>query len=189
MVDWNPEYLYSKIFDSKTEVDFFLEHVCTFNWNAQQDAGRTLEEATRVLVETHPTYTKEIKAYYQRWTEMLNGHIAGTLEIFEHLKNRGDHRLLALTNWSAETFPTALEIFDFLHWFEGIVVSGHEKLIKPDREIYQVLFDRYSIDPNESLFIDDSFPNIETSRELGMTGIHFNHPDQLEKELKLHGVI
>jgi len=189
LVDWNPRYLYKKIFETEQEVDWFLSNICTSQWNAHQDAGRTLEEATRFLVDRHPEYTSEITAYYERWTEMLNGHIEGTVQILQKLKNLDSHRLLALTNWSGETFPTALDMFDFLHWFEGIVVSGDEKLIKPDSRIYQLLFDRYRIKPEESVFIDDSLQNITTAKELGMAGIHFQDPPQLVGHLKELGVL
>ena len=184
LVDWNPRYLYEKIFDTTEEVDWFLNNICTSDWNAQQDAGRTMEEATKWLVDRHPEYEAEIKAYYARWTEMFNGHIDGTVEILSNLLETGAYRVLALTNWSGETFPTALQLFDFLHWFEGIVVSGDEKLIKPDHRIYHRLFNRYHLTPQESVFIDDSLPNIITARKLGMYGIHFKNPDQLTAELR-----
>ena len=189
LVDWNPRYLYNKIFDKQEEVDWFLNNICTSHWNAQQDAGRTMEEATSMLVERHPEYTSEIQAYYNRWTEMLNGPVQGSVQILEDIMNRGNHRLLALTNWSGETFPTALEMFDFLHWFEGIVVSGDEKLIKPDRRIFQLMFRRHQVEPQHSIFIDDSLPNVKAARELGMRALHFTDPDTLKQQLKEHGVM
>lgn len=188
-MDWNPRYLYRKIFNTPDEVEWFLDNICTSEWNAQQDQGRSLEAATQYLVERHPEHTAEITAYYDRWTEMLNGHIEGTLQLLADLKQKDRHRLLALTNWSGETFPTALELFDFLHWFEGIVVSGDEKMMKPDPRIYQLLFERYGLNPEESIFIDDSPRNVEAARELGMTGIHFKDPQGLEKQLKVVGVL
>jgi len=189
LVDWNPNYLYKNIFDTREETDFFLENICNLAWNARQDAGRTLEEATRVLIEQHPDFSIQIKVYYERWTEMFNGHIQGSVDILSQLRSNGDYRLLALTNWSGETFPIALQIFDFFQWFEGIVVSGDEKLIKPDHRLYQILFDRYNIHPGESIFIDDSLANITAAKELGMTGIHFTNPDQLSNELKVIEVL
>ncbi|GJM30931.1 MAG: hydrolase [Cyclobacteriaceae bacterium] len=189
LIDWNPKYLYRKIFSSEQQVDWFLDNVCTGEWNSKQDEGRTMAEATKSLVDRYPEYTMEITSYYQRWTEMLNGQIEGTVRILETLRSNSDHRLLALTNWSGESFPTALKMFDFLNWFEGIVVSGDEKLIKPDHRIYQVLFERYRINPENSVFIDDSEKNVEASRELGMTGIHFVNPESLKLQLTEVGVI
>lgn len=189
LVDWDPNHLYKNIFETQAQVDFFLENVCNLEWNAKQDAGRTLEEAASVLIEQHPDFTTQIKTYYERWTEMFSGPIHGTVDILRQLRSSGDYRLLALTNWSGETFPIALEIFDFFRWFEGIVVSGDEKLIKPDHRLYHILFDRYNIDPAESVFIDDSLANISSAKELGMTGIHFKNPDQLSNQLKMIGVL
>jgi 2-haloacid dehalogenase len=189
LIDWNPKYLYRKIFSTEQQVEWFLDNICTGVWNSGQDEGRSMEEATKILVDQHPQYTLEISAYYQRWTEMLNGPLEGTKKILETLKANGTHRLLALTNWSAESFPTALEMFDFLHWFEGIVVSGDEKLIKPDPRIYQLLFERYKIKPEESIFIDDSIMNVEAASKLGMNGIHFVKPELLKHKLEEVGVL
>jgi 2-haloacid dehalogenase len=189
LVDWNPRYLYEKIFDTPEEVDWFLNNICTSEWNAQQDAGRTMEEATRWLVDRHREHEAEIRAYYSRWTEMFSGQIDGTVEILSNLLETGAYRVLALTNWSGETFPTALQIFDFLHWFEGIVVSRDEKLIKPDPRIYQVLFQRYQLNPSQSLFIDDSLPNVKAASELGMQALHFTNPATLKYQLEEYGVL
>ena len=189
LVDWNPRYLYRKIFSSEEQVEEFLSNVCTMEWNAQQDAGRTMVEATEILVNKFPDRQGEIRAYYQRWTEMFDGHIQGTLDILNMLKEKDQHRLLALTNWSGETFPTARKLFPFLSLFEGIVVSGDEKLIKPDHRLYQILFERYQIDPQDSLFIDDSLPNVKAAKQLGMTALHFDNSDKLAVELGALGII
>jgi 2-haloacid dehalogenase len=189
LVDWNPRYLYRKIFKTEEEVEHFLNHICTSEWNAQQDAGRTMSEATDILVSEFPNHENEIRLYYQRWTEMFDGHVQGTLDILTKLHERQEHRLLALTNWSGETFPTARKLFPFLSLFEGIVVSGDEKLIKPDHKLYHILFDRYNINPTESVFIDDSYPNVMAAKELGMTALHFHHPEKLVGELSALGII
>jgi 2-haloacid dehalogenase len=89
-----------------------------------------------------------------------------------------------MTNWSGETFPWALENFSFLHWFEGIVVSGDEKCRKPFPEIYNILFNRYGVNPSTTLFIDDNIKNIRTANELGLNTIHFINPQKLRKELE-----
>ncbi|MQQ99416.1 HAD family hydrolase [Glaciimonas soli] len=183
LVDWNPEYLYRSIFPSEEERRWFLSTVCTQDWNLQQDAGRSLQEGTAVLLQKFPDHETAIRAFYGRWTEMLSGPIQGTLEILRHLKSNTDKKLYALTNWSAETFPVALEMYDFLHWFDGRVVSGEEKMRKPDKAIYQVLINRYNITPNSSVYIDDMLYNVVAARELGFHGIHFQSPQQLKAEL------
>ncbi|PHN02969.1 HAD family hydrolase [Flavilitoribacter nigricans] len=189
LIDWNPEYLYRKIFDREEDIQHFLNHVCTPSWNAQQDAGRTWAEATELLTGRHPEYTTEIRAFRERWTEMLNGPIAGTVEILQELEEQGRHRLLALTNWSAETWPYAWERYDFLQIFEGILVSGAENLKKPDPKIYQLLVDRYGIEPDKAVFIDDSMPNITAAREFGIHAIHFTDPAALRATLEQAGII
>ena len=183
LINWDPRNLYRKIMPDPDEVETFLQEVCTFDWNAQQDAGRPLAEATQILVEQFPHQEDLIRMYYDRWEEMLDGSIQETVALLDTLRQQQQHRLLALTNWSHETFPRALELFDFLHWFEGIVVSGEEQLKKPDERLYHILFDRYHIDPQKAVFIDDSHPNVVAARDLGMKAIHFKGPELLRNEL------
>src|SRR5690606_21064733 len=143
--DWNPEYLYRKIFSSEDEMKNFLDTVCTSEWNEEQDAGRPLAEGTALLIEKHPTHEKEIRAFYDRWEEMLGGVIEGTVEILYQLKHKNKLGLYALTNWSAETIPIALDQYEFFQWFDGLVVSGIEKMRKPFPEFYRLILDRYHL--------------------------------------------
>jgi 2-haloacid dehalogenase len=184
LIDWNPDYVFDKIFDDQDRKQHFFENICTAEWNEEQDAGRSLEDATEMLVAKHPEWETEIRAYYGRWPEMLGGPLHDTVEILKQIKEAGSHRLYALTNWSAETFPVALDLFDFLHWFEGIVVSGIEKTRKPFTDFYQILFNRYDVRPERAVFIDDNFRNVEAAKSLGLHGIHFSSPAQLATELK-----
>lgn len=188
LIDWNPRYLYRKIFSSEDEVTWFLENICTSEWNDEQDAGRSFEEATKSLIAKHPELEVPISAWYGRWQETIQGPIQGTVEILKELKEQNKYPLYALTNWSAETFPWALDNFSFLHWFKGIVVSGHEKCRKPFPEFYRILFDRYSLVPEKALFIDDNIKNIEGANALGLHTIHFRSPKQLAGELKQLGI-
>lgn len=164
-------------------MEWFLENICTMDWNEQQDAGRTLEEATRILIAKFPDHAEEISAYYGRWTEMLRGTIKGTEEILKGLFDTKKYRLLALTNWSAETFPIAQERYEFLNWFEGIVVSGIEKCKKPETKIYNILLNRYQLNSDECIFIDDNPKNIATANRMGIKGILFTSPENLKVEL------
>lgn len=183
LIDWNPRHLYRKIFNTEEEVTWFLENVCTGEWNDQQDAGRSFEEATEELVQKFPDHEEAIRAWYGRWQETISGPIQGTVEVLKTIKDSGKYKLYALTNWSAETFPWALDNFEFLHWFEGIVVSGVEKTRKPFPDFYQILFDRYNINPAQAVFIDDNVKNVIGSKEVGLPVIHFQTPDQLKEEL------
>lgn len=189
LIDWNPRYLYRKIFKAEDEITWFLDNICTSEWNDQQDAGRTFAEATKELIAKHPTWEAPIRAWYDRWEETISGPISGTVEILKHFKESKTHRLYALTNWSAESFPIAQQKFDFLNWFDGIVVSGEEKTRKPFPDFYQILFNRYSIAPSRAVFIDDNIKNVEGGREVGLNVIHFQSPDQLKSDLSDVGLI
>lgn len=188
LIDWNPIYLYKKIFDKEEEMNFFFQNICTSEWNEEQDAGRTLKEATQLLVSKFPEYSSYIEAYYGRWEEMLGGPIEKTVEILASIKKSAKYKLYALTNWSDETFSVAWNRFEFLHWFEGIVVSGREKTRKPFPEIYQILIKRYSINPGSAVFIDDNIRNILAAKEAGLNTIHFISPLQLKEELRAFGL-
>jgi 2-haloacid dehalogenase len=183
LVDWNPKYVYRQIFQTEEAVNYFLENICTFDWNEQQDGGRTIAEAEQVLIAKFPHYTEEIKAFYGRWPEMLGGPILPTLEVFESLLNTNKYDIYALTNWSAETWPIAVEMYDFLSWFKGVLVSGQENMKKPDPKIFHLICERYNLVAKETLFIDDNANNIKTADELGFKTIHFSSIDKVE-ELK-----
>jgi 2-haloacid dehalogenase len=183
LIDWNPNYVFDKMFDDEKKKKHFFENICTPDWNEKQDAGRPIKEATEELLEKHPDWKEYIEAYYGRWQEMLGGPIHESVEIFNQLKKTGLYKIYALTNWSAETFPVALELYDFLHWFDGRVVSGEEKMRKPFPEFYQLTLDRFQLDPAQTLFIDDSLRNINAAAQAGIHTIHFKSPKQLKEEL------
>jgi 2-haloacid dehalogenase len=188
LIDWNPEYLYRQVIPDENERRWFLAEVCSPHWNEEQDGGRTLQEGTEILVKKFPEHEKTIRIFYDRWTEMLGGPIHETVEIFRHLKQHSGLRLYALTNWSAETFPTALEMYEFLHWFDGRLVSGEEKMRKPHRDIYERLIEKFGIDPHRAIYVDDNIRNVIPARELGFYGIHFQSSAQFKAELEKLGV-
>lgn len=189
LVDWNPRYLFRKIFGAnEAAMETFLTEVCNVAWNEQQDCGRTWDEAIAEAVKNHPTHELNIRAYRERWPEMLNGQIDGTVEILNELKNK-PVRLLALTNWSAETFHIAEERFDFLQWFEDVLVSGREKLMKPDPAIFKLLTERYQLNPAQTVFIDDSKVNVDTASKLGLQALHFTGADKARSDLQHLGVL
>ena len=186
LVDWNPEYVYLDVFKGdRKKMKWFFDEVFTFDLNENQDAGYPLAQATEDRIKLFPQYEEWIRVFYGRWEEMLGGPIEGTVKLLKALVANPDYRVLALTNWSAETFPVALKKFEFLHWFEGIVVSGTEKTRKPFADIYQITLDRYALNASDSLFIDDNLRNIEAAQALGIQTIHFKNPDQLQEALQL----
>jgi 2-haloacid dehalogenase len=185
LIDWNPEYVYLEVFKGDREkMKWFFDKICTIDWNENQDAGYPLQQATEERVKLFPEYEEWIRIYYGRWEEMLGKQIDGTVTILKQLIDNPNYKVVALTNWSAETFPIALERFDFLHWFEGIVVSGTEKMRKPFNEIYVLTLNRFNIEASQSLFIDDNARNIEAAKKIGINTIRFNNPTQLKSELK-----
>lgn len=189
LIDWNPSYVFDKMFKDEEQKKHFFENICTSDWNEKQDAGRSLKEATEELVVKHPEWTKYIEAYYGRWEEMLGGPIHETVEIFKQIKESGKYKLYALTNWSAELFPIALERYEFLYWFDGRVVSGEEKMRKPFPEFYQLILDRFQLRIEETLFIDDNLRNAEAAEALGLKTIIFKSPSQLKEELAKLGIL
>lgn len=181
LVDWNPRHLYKNHFRDTDEMEYFLQNICTEEWNIEQDRGRSLAEATFELQQKFPEHSDLISLFYGKWEVMLKDEIPGTVALLHQLKKK--YTLYGLTNWSAETIDIAYRRFAFFKEFEGIIVSGIEKLIKPDLRIFQLLLDRYSIQAKESIFIDDNLNNILAARELGFTAVHFLNPEQLETEL------
>jgi 2-haloacid dehalogenase len=182
LIDWEPRRVYRTLFADEEEMERFLGTIATMEWHLEQDRGRTIEEATALLLSEHPRYGREIEAFYGRWDEMFGDGIEGSVEVLRELRDRG-YPMYALTNWSAETFPRARDRFEFLGWFDHIVVSGELKTIKPEREIYEALVRRTGLDPTRTVFIDDRPENVRTAEDLGFTGIIFRGADELRKEL------
>jgi 2-haloacid dehalogenase len=189
LIDWNPAYVYLDVFDGdQKKMQWFFDEICTMDWNENQDAGYPLAQATADLVKQFPEHENLIRMYYGRWEEMLGDSISGTVEILKKLIDNPNYSVVALTNWSAETFPIALKKFDFLHWFEGIVVSGTEQTRKPFSDIYQTTLDRFKIDPKTAIFIDDNLRNIRGAEALGINGVQFTNPKQLANSLEFYGI-
>jgi 2-haloacid dehalogenase len=186
LIAWDPRNLFGKLFADKAEMEHFLSSVCTPEWNHRQDEGRPLAEAISTLTSEWPHYADMIAAYYGRWTEMIGGVIQDSVQILADLCEH--HRpVYALTNWSSETFPWALDHFPFLSWFDGIVVSGDERVAKPDPGLYQILLDRYGLQPADVFFTDDRLENVEAARQSGWDAVVFESPHQLRSELGQRG--
>ncbi|MBI5371213.1 MAG: HAD family phosphatase [Sphingobacteriales bacterium] len=190
LIDWNPDYVFNEqYFESAQKRDYFFQHVCTHDWNEEQDAGRSIVEATQLLVTRFPDWEKQIRDYYGRWTDMLNGPVQDTVDLFRELIDMNRYKHYALTNWQANLFDIALVRYNFLHWFDGRVVSGEEKTRKPFPDFYQRLLDRYAVEPGKALFIDDNLRNVKAAEGLGITSIHFQSPAQLRASLKERNIL
>ena len=183
LVDSNPRYLFKDYFNDNREMEYFLTHICTPEWNLEQDKGRPLAEGTRILQNKYPEYHALIQLFYDKYEKMLKSDIPETVALLKKLKAR--YKVYGLTNWSAETFKIAYAKFPFFKEFDGIVVSGQEKILKPDKRIYYRLLDRYNLKAENTVYIDDNIDNIRTAEEIGMVSIHFENAGQLEKELSI----
>ena len=184
LIDWNPMYVFEHYFDRIEDRDYFFSNICTSAWNEEQDGGRTIAEGTQRLIEQFPEWEAAIRDYYGRWTEMIKGPIQESVDLLSEIRSTGQYRLYALTNWSAETFPHAQQRFEFLSWFEGILVSGEEKTRKPFHDFYLKLLDKYSIRKETALFIDDNLRNVDAANQLGIPSIQFTDASSLRNSLR-----
>lgn len=183
LVDWNPHHLYDKYFGSREKAEWFLNNICLYSWNLQMDGGKPFAEGVAELQAEHPEWSEAIAIYHTRWIEMMNGEIEGMASVIRRLKMAG-YGVYGLTNWSAETFPMIRDTYPVFQEFDGIVVSGEEHLLKPDAAIYKCLLERYALQAEESLFVDDNADNVAGARNVGMKTIQFTSAVELERELK-----
>jgi 2-haloacid dehalogenase len=188
LVDWNPRYLYRRLFAEEAEMERFLAEVTTPAWNLEQDRGRPFADGIASLVRDHPDQAELIEAYWRRWPEMLGEPHHETVDILAALRATGI-RLLALTNWSAETYPFAPPRYPFLGWFEAVIVSGDVKLVKPDPAIFQLLVDRHGLEPSRTVLIDDTIANVRAAEALGFRGISFAGAPALRRDLVAMGLL
>ncbi|HVY06437.1 MAG TPA: HAD family phosphatase [Burkholderiales bacterium] len=189
LVDWNPRYLYRQHFNGDDQaMERFLAEIAPPWWNLEIDGGKTFDLAVAERSALHPQHAGLIALWRDGWEQMLRDEIAGSVEILSELRARG-HKLHALTNWSAETFPVARRRFGFLEWFQHIVVSGEVGLVKPDPRIFALAIERCALDPARTIFIDDNAHNVEAGRNAGMHALHFQDPGRLRSDLVGLGVL
>lgn len=188
LIDWNPRHLHRELIVDEADMERFLAEVCTSAWNLRKDAGRPTAEATLELVARHPDKRELIEAFYSCFDAMTKDAIHGTVAILEELDARGTP-LYLLSNASGETFPQVESRFAFLRRFHSKVISGREKMIKPDPEIFHSLCRRFGLDPRACVFIDDHEPNVASARALGFHGHHFREPDRLRRDLVALGLL
>ena len=182
LVDWNSRYYYRGYFNDDSRMEYFLANICTDEWNLENDRGRSYAEGVAQLTPLHPEFREAIEMFPVHRGEMLRGEKPESVALLRSLKDEG-YRLYGLTNWSAENIHVAFERFDFLSLLEGTVVSGIEKEVKPEPQIYRILLDRYSLKPEQTVFIDDKEANVETARRLGMHGIVFTGAEDARRKL------
>ncbi|GAU81600.1 HAD family phosphatase [Bosea sp. BIWAKO-01] len=187
LIRWDPRHLYRELIPDEARMDWFMQNICTSAWNLEQDRGRSWAEAVAERVSAHPEWEREIRAFDERWHETVSGEIAESVAVLSDLKAKGE-KVYAITNFSREKWDESVARFPFLGSFDGVVVSAHERLIKPDPAIYHVLLERYGLAADSCIFIDDSAKNIEGARHVGMQAVHFVEPIDLRATLRGLGV-
>jgi 2-haloacid dehalogenase len=188
LIDWDPRYLYRKLMPEE-EIEPFLEEIGFREWNRAMDAGGSWDDAVETLSARHPDRRDLVAAFHNRFPETFGGPIAGSVALLDELHRAGTTRLLALTNWSRDTFPYALATFEFLNRFEGIVVSGVERVAKPDPVLFHILLDRYGLVPDQTVFIDDAPANVAAAEQLGLVALQFTDPGLLRADLSRLGLL
>jgi len=178
LLDWNPRYFYRDIFKNDEKLEYFMKNIITPTWNSQMDRGRTFAECMQELAALNPDFEKEIMLYREGWEKMIKGVIPEGLKVFNAVKNSGKFKMYGLTNWSSETFPWAFNNFKFLQDLEGIVVSGEEKMVKPEKGIYLILLERYNLVPEETFFVDDNINNVEVALSRGIHALQFTGTEE-----------
>ena len=188
LLDWNPRYLYRKLFEDEAEMEDFLSAVCTLEWHHDNDLGIPLEQTCGRLAAEHPEHAQMIWAWGCRSEEMIAGPIADTVTLVRELHKAGT-RCYALTNMESWTFPVRQARFSFFACFEGIVVSSHEGVAKPDAEIFRRVLERFSLQAERTLLIDDAERNVDAARALGWNAIRFTSSTALRDALAQLGLL
>ena len=180
--DWDPNHFYKNVFENIEEREFFLAEVCNDYWNVQQDAGRSIAEAELELIPKFPHYEKEIKMYYKNHRKMIRGVFEESIDILKKLKDK-NYECYVLSNWSAETFLGMTDDYPFLKLFDGLLISGEDKLMKPDSAIYELAKNRFNLNPEETIFIDDKLENIDAAQKMNFKTIHLTNPNIIKTEI------
>lgn len=184
LLDWDPRHLYRDVFDDADEMERFLTQVCTWEWHMHHDAGVPFAETIPELSTRFPEHAANIALWGSRYLDMFAGEVPGAVTVLREL-HRDGVRLLGLSNMPAEIMPPLRERFAWLDLFEALVISGAEKVVKPDPAIYRILVDRFGVDPATTAFVDDRAENVEASKALGFVGIRFTDAQSLRRDLGL----
>ncbi len=180
--DWDPHYFYKDVFIDNDERENFLNNICNDEWNLKQDAGRLIKEAENDLINRFPDYEDKIMLYYKNHHRMFRKIFKNSVDILNELKNK-KYECYVLSNWSWETFQGMDKKYPFLNKFDDLIISGKEKLVKPDVQIYKLAINRFNLIPEKTVFIDDKKENIESANKLGFLTIHLTNPETITQEI------
>ena len=181
--DWNPKYFYKSIFSSEKEMNYFLTYICNDEWNIKQDAGKLIKDAENELIQKFPQYSKEIKMYYTNHRKMIRKIYQSSVDKLLELKSL-NYLCYVLSNWSAETFVGMKDDYPFLNEFDDLLISGENKLIKPDLAIYELAISKFKLVPEKTVFVDDNLENITAAKKLNFKTIHLIDPNMIKEEIQ-----
>lgn len=182
LLDWDPHHLYDPYFGDRSKTDWFLQNICTSDWNLQMDGGKPFAEGVAELSARFPKWAKEIDMFHSQWVKMIGGPIPGMPEFVSEMKAAG-HGVYVLSNWSSETFPLIKDEYPVFQLLDGIVISGYEGVTKPGPEIYNLFLKRYSLRASDCVFIDDNAANVAGAEAVGIRGIRFTSVEALRAAL------
>jgi len=188
LIEWDPRHLYRKLLPDDSAVEQFLSEICTLEWHFAHDQGVSFEENATPLKKQFPEHADLIDQWASRYVEMSPREVVGMAGLLADLKtsNLGIH---GLTNMPSPIYPMLRDQFPILEHFDSVVVSGDERVCKPDARIFELALDRMGTQPEKTLFVDDSLPNIQAAERLGFKAHHFSQVAGLERALGNLGVI
>ena len=187
LIHWDPRLLFRKLLPSEDLVERFLAEVCTSDWNHALDGGLPLAEGIAERVARFPEHEPLIRAYGERFGEMMLP-MPASIALLDELRARGVG-LYALSNWNADTFARTNALFPFLDVFDGLVISGRIGLAKPDPRIFGHLLEAHGLEAGDVLFVDDKAPNVEAASRAGIEGVLFEGAALLRAELVRRGLL
>lgn len=188
LIDWDIRFLYEKLIPDPATREWFLHHVLTPQWHDQHDLGRRAEDTTAELKAQFPAYSAWIDAYVPRWLETIGGLVPGIDAVMDDLDARGVP-LFAVTNFSAEFWPRFAAAYPITQKLRDVVVSGVEKIAKPDPRIYTLALRRFGLQAGDAIFIDDRLQNVIAAEENGFIGHHFRDAHALRAALVEIGLL
>ncbi|HXZ18093.1 MAG TPA: HAD-IA family hydrolase [Roseiarcus sp.] len=187
LLRWDPRNLYRKVFDDEATMERFLETALARDFILETDVEPDFTAAIERRARAFPEFAREVRLYDERWVETLGGPIEENVALLRRLRAAG-RPAYALSNYSAAKFAVSEGLHDFLKEFDSRVVSGHVGVAKPDRRIYEILFEQAARKPHELVFIDDTIANVRAAAALGMAAIHYRPGVDLESELAARGL-
>ncbi|OPZ77842.1 MAG: Phosphorylated carbohydrates phosphatase [Alphaproteobacteria bacterium ADurb.Bin438] len=184
LIDWNPRYLYRKILKDEKDIDFFLNHILTKDFENRCNMGEEPRKVILDLIKIHPEYKEAITAYDTRWQEMIGGKNSETYEILNELKGMS-YKIYGLTNFPLCKFKEMDKQYTYAIPYENNLISANLKVCKPDPMIYKMMIRRFNINPRESLFIDNTLSHVDAAIKEGIRGIHYTNPEKLRDALHI----